>query len=465
MNAELQPIADLRRAIVEDRGDREGFVAFTVEAPVREPLRLLSAATSTSSVVGRDAPALYWEESNGATWVGLRTAFARSMTRERGLLTVQAEFMDALTGLRTISIGQPLPWPVRVFGGLAFEHELPLCSGWGAFGAGYFSIPRWTYVRDGDRAWLMVVLRGTGGPLAEQADAVYREGEEWLTALHTPWSSTRPPALSVSRPGREVWDDGVETIRDRVRQDLVGKAVLTRDTWVESRARLDAASSLARLAHEPTGSVRFAFAPDGRRGAKFIGLTPERLVQLTDHHLVTEALAGTAPESPEHADAGALLASAKDREEHLHVVRFIMDRLGPLCAQLEHGPPRVRQLRHVTHLKTPITGRLSASLHVLDVVKALHPTPATGGVPLGAARALIKNLERRPRGWYTGPVGWFDAAGNGDFWVALRSSLIDEHQARVFVGAGIVRDSDPAVEWQETLLKERTVLAGLGVEA
>ena len=463
MKVEPQPIADLYRAVAQDRGDRERLVAFTVPAPVRDPLRLFAAATSPGTAVGRDVPALYWEQNDGPTWVGLRTAFARSVTRERGVLHIQREFVERMRSLRTVHVGERLPWPARAFGGLAFEHDLPERSDWEAFGAGYFTIPRWTYVRTPERAWLMVVLQGTGGPLAEQAESVRREAEVWIEALQTPWSPAPAPHLVASRPGRTQWSGSVDAIRDRVRQDLVGKAVLTRDTWVEGRARIDAASTLSRLAHEPTGSVRFGFAPLGREGPRFIGLTPERLVHLHEHELVTEALAGTATDGPNHADPGTLLASAKDREEHLHVVRFIMDRLGPLCAQLEHGPPRIRKLRHVTHLKTPITGRLSALLHVLDVVKALHPTPATGGVPLGAARALIKKLEGRPRGWYTGPVGWFDAAGNGDFWVALRSGLLLNSGARVFVGAGIVRDSDADVEWQETLLKERALMSGLGV--
>ncbi len=462
MSGQAQSIAELHRAVINYRGGAEGLVAFTVEAPVREPLRLLAAATSPSAEVGLDVPAFFWEEKDGPTWIGLGSAFERSLTPERGLLGLQSEFVDGLRGLETVHVGRPPLWPVRVFGGLAFEHEIPADSPWSAFGAGRFVIPRWSYVRDRGAAWFMLVLDARRG-IHAQADQVRREGEIWFTALHTPWYSSRPPVVSVRRPNRETWTQAIECIRDRVRKDLVGKAVLTRDTHVESATRLDTASSVWRLVHEPSGSVRFAFAPAGRPGPSFIGLTPERLVRLTDQELVTEALAGTAPDESQAADPNALLASTKDREEHLHVVRFIMDRLGPVCAQLDDGPPRIRRLRHVTHLTTPITGRLSASLHVLDVVKALHPTPATGGVPLGAARALIGSLERRPRGWYTGPIGWFDAAGNGDFWVALRSGLIHGRTATVFVGAGIVRDSIPDNEWSETLLKERSVLAGLGV--
>ncbi len=466
MSAHAQTIAELHQGVAQYRGNREHMVAFTVPAPVRDPLRLLAAATSSSSPVGRDVPALFWDEASSPTWVGLGTAFSRSVTSNRGVLHLQAEFVDRMRAVQTVHLGARLPWPVRAFGGLAFEHEVPEASDWAAFGAGYFTIPRWSYVRGLDEAWLMVVLQGTGGPLAEQTEAVRREAEVWLEALDTPWTPQPPVHVQAERPGRQRWSESVDTIRERVHQDLVGKAVLTRDTFVRARgpnARFDVASSLSRLAHEPTGSARFAFAPLGRGGPAFIGLTPERLVHLFEHELVTEALAGTAPDRPDDADPGELMASVKDREEHLHVVRFIMDRLGPLCAQLEHGPPRIRSLRHVTHLKTPITGRLSALLHVLDVVKALHPTPATGGVPLGAARALIKKLEGRPRGWYTGPVGWFDTEGNGDFWVALRSGLLLDDQARVFVGAGIVRDSDAEVEWQETLLKERALMSGLGV--
>ncbi|MEM7677242.1 MAG: chorismate-binding protein, partial [Myxococcota bacterium] len=284
-------------------------------------------------------------------------------------------------------------------------------------------------------------------------------------ALHAPWQANRPARLSVVRAGRSDWNESVEAVRDGVRQGRVQKAVLTRDTIVRAKQRLDPASTLWRLAPEPTGSARFAFSPEGRQGPTFVGLTPERLVQLNENLLVTEALAGTSRDEAHQNGADALLGSTKDREEHTHVVRFIMDRLGPLCVELEHGSTDIRKLRHVTHLKTPITGRLSESMHVLDVVRALHPTPAIGGVPLAAAREMIERLEGRSRGWYTGPVGWFDGAGNGDFWVALRSGLVIGERARVFVGAGVVRDSDPDVEWEETLLKERTVLCGLGASA
>jgi len=463
MSTAAPPIAALHRAVLDDRGPREGLVAFTVEAPIREPLRLVAAATDTGSSVGRDVPTVFWDDGEGPTWVGLRTAYCRRVTAEHDARQRKAELAARIGQLRVTHLGEPLPWPVRAFGGLSFESSAKtFSSDWAAFGAGYFTIPRWNYVRSGDRAWLMVVLDGTGGPLAEQAESVLREGHIWFDALHAPWQAARPAQLSMVRAGRSSWNESVQTIRDGVRQGTVQKAVLTRDTVVRAKQRLDPSSLLWRLTPEPTGSVRFAFSPEGRQGPTFAGLTPERLVRLQDHALVTEALAGTSRDEAHQKGAEALLTSTKDREEHMHVVQFIMDRLGPLCVELEHGTTNLHKLRHVTHLKTPITGRLSASMHVLDVVRALHPTPAIGGVPLAAARAMIERLEGRSRGWYTGPVGWFDGAGNGDFWVALRSGLVIGERARVFVGAGIVRESDPDVEWEETLLKERTILSGLG---
>jgi isochorismate synthase EntC len=100
---------------------------------------------------------------------------------------------------------------------------------------------------------------------------------------------------------------------------------------------------------------------------------------------------------------------------------------------------------------------------VLDLVDALHPTPAVGGVPTASALDWIATHEPAPRGWYAGPVGWFDAAGDGEFAVALRSGLLVGNRAYVYAGAGIVAESDADAEYAETDLKQRALLGALGV--
>jgi isochorismate synthase EntC len=147
------------------------------------------------------------------------------------------------------------------------------------------------------------------------------------------------------------------------------------------------------------------------------------------------------------------------------VVEAIREALAPLCSSLEvPTEPRIRRLRHVLHLQTSITGRLDSDVHVLDLVEALHPTPAVGGVPTIEALRCIAELESQPRGWYAGPVGWFDQTGDGEFAVAIRSGLVRGRHAFVYAGAGIVRDSDSTKEYEETGLKQRALLDALGVD-
>ena len=124
----------------------------------------------------------------------------------------------------------------------------------------------------------------------------------------------------------------------------------------------------------------------------------------------------------------------------------------------------MRTLRQILHLHTPITGELAADAHVLDLVAALHPTPAVGGTPTADAVAWIAAHEPTPRGWYASPVGWFDAAGDGEFAVAIRSGLLAGTTATLFAGAGIVAASDPAAELAETELKLRALSDALGLE-
>jgi isochorismate synthase EntC len=110
-----------------------------------------------------------------------------------------------------------------------------------------------------------------------------------------------------------------------------------------------------------------------------------------------------------------------------------------------------------------MTGELERDTHVLELVAALHPTAAVGGVPKARALQLIAEQEPLGRGWYAGPIGWFDASGDGDFAVAIRSALIRGSRARVYAGAGIVRGSTPVAEYRETLLKQGTMVHGLGL--
>ena len=234
------------------------------------------------------------------------------------------------------------------------------------------------------------------------------------------------------------------------------KVVVARCTALSFDAPIDVCDVLREL-EASEYCTRFAIRC---ANTTFLGATPERLVRLTGNVVDTEALAG----SGDSESATALLESQKERIEHDLVVQEIVKRLAPWCDSLDYPKtPEVRALKHLVHLHTPIHGRLKVREHVLDVVGRLHPTPAVGGLPGLRAQRFIADHEPVPRGWYASPIGWFDAEGDGEFAVGLRSGAFVGDRAYLYAGNGIVKDSDPASEYAETKLKLASLSAALHV--
>ncbi len=307
------------------------------------------------------------------------------------------------------------------------------------------------------------------------------EGRRWLTTfggLSPDEALSRLTALvEGERPGAgrgepsdyrlrssllpEIWrDDVVAVARDRIRSGALRKAVFARELVLTTNQPIDPAVVLSRLHQSFRSSILFAV--DG-----FIGASPELLVSRSGDVVRAHPLAGTAPRSSDpEADqrlAVGLLASAKDRGEHRITIDWLLDTLLPFCSYVDAEPePTIVTLANVHHLGTRVEGRLSnPPASVLDLVAALHPTPAVGGDPQDVALSLIAELEQADRGRYAGPVGWVDAAGNGAFAVGIRSATIDGSTARLFAGVGVVADSDPDAELAETRAKFQALLGAL----
>lgn len=206
----------------------------------------------------------------------------------------------------------------------------------------------------------------------------------------------------------------------------------------------------------------YAFSIGNGAGASFIGASPERLLAVAGGRLRTEALAGTAPRGAtageDAAFAKQLLQSDKDLHEHRIVLDSILRRLAQVgVASPTVSRPRVRQLSNVQHLATPVEAALPAGVDAFQLVGELHPTPAVGGTPREAAVAHLRELEPFDRGLYAGALGWVNHAGDGEFFVGIRSALMQGESARVYAGAGIVEGSMPEREFTETELKMRAL--------
>jgi menaquinone-specific isochorismate synthase len=220
---------------------------------------------------------------------------------------------------------------------------------------------------------------------------------------------------------------------------------------------------LASLGQNYPTTYRFLFEP--RPSRAFLGATPELLARVRGTELSTVALAGsirrgTTPE--EDADLmRQLLDSTKDRVEHQIVLDELRARLEPLTSVLDIGQTDVMTLRNIHHLRTIIQGKLQHVAGILPIIDMLHPTPALGGKPRDAAMELIGQMEPFPRGWYAAPVGWIDHRMNGQFAVAIRSAVVQSRRMWLYAGAGIVAESNPQHEWDETALKFQPMLNAL----
>jgi isochorismate synthase len=237
---------------------------------------------------------------------------------------------------------------------------------------------------------------------------------------------------------------------------------------VNAGRTLDAKQLLWRLRAVDADCYAFAAPqPNAVTGSVLVGATPELLVRRRGRLVEATPLAGSTQRfgdaARDRASADRLFRSGKDREEHAVVVQDVHHILESFCEDLVHPhEPELLGTANVWHLATPFRGRLhDPSVTALELVAALHPTPAVCGSPRETAREALEDLEPIERGGYAGPVGWMDAHGDGEWAIALRCAEITGSMARLFAGAGIVADSEPEAELDETERKFRALLDAL----
>lgn len=286
------------------------------------------------------------------------------------------------------------------------------------------------------------------------------DGGNWLI-------STAPDAADYARAVTRA----LEAIAADHGRDALRKVVLSRSLDLLATSDIDVEALFAHLRNDPSVTAFRTPVPGGEgERANFVGATPELLVSRHGESVVSHPLAGSARRYADPAadrrSASALESSDKDRREHELVVEAVLDTLAPYCREL--GVPDGTTLRPtgtMWHLGTRIAGRLrDRGTPVTELAAALHPTPAVCGLPRERAARLIAGLEGYDRGFYAGAVGWTDAEGDGEWYVALRCARIAGRRARLYAGAGIVPGSDPLAEVDETSAKFVAMLDALGVD-
>lgn len=348
----------------------------------------------------------------------------------------------------------------RYYGGFRFGPWHPDDVMWRPFQAYRFVLPEFELIRRNDGCCELVCnlcFREGHDPIAE-ASAVLRE-------MQFPETFTPKPVGRVvgrqDRPERDPWLRMVHKGLDAIQSREVEKVVLARRVCFELEQSVDAFTLIHRM-REESGRC-YLFCGVHQLGVSFVGASPERLYKRVDRLIFSEAVAGTQPRgtTPEEDEQRAytLFNSRKERLEHQVVVSGIRDALTPLCREIRHlDAPSILKLARLQHLVTPVEACLLPGVGDATLLAALHPTPAVGGQPVGAALNLLTQLEPFDRGWYTGPVGWV-GPNAAEFAVAIRCGVAAGPQLCLFSGAGIVADSDPAAEWDEIESKLATFLS------
>jgi anthranilate synthase component 1 len=274
------------------------------------------------------------------------------------------------------------------------------------------------------------------------------------------------PAPEVrSNLSQEAFEQGVRTIKEHIAAGDIYQAVLSQR--FEADVSADPFTVYRALRHvNPSPYMYFM-----RMGPlAIVGSSPEMLVRVEGRRAETHPIAGTRPRGTNEDEdlrlAEELKRNEKERAEHVMLVDLGRNDLGRVC---DFGSVRVPQYMalerysHVMHLVSIVDGRLSEDHDHLDALVACFPAGTVSGAPKIRAMQIIAGLEPTRRDIYAGAIGYIDFAGNLDFCIAIRTITIRDGRARVQAGAGIVADSNPASEYEETRDKAKALLQALAM--
>ena len=345
--------------------------------------------------------------------------------------------------------GLPATGPIAV-GGFAYRTDREPRGPWSGFPALLLRVPALAVTRVRGRTFATAAASGA---------------EELLDLRQAGVSAPAARTLEVTPQRNPVaWTAAIESAAARLRAGEAAKVVLAREVM----ARGDGVVSAGMVARSLRAAYPscFTYLVTGADGTAFAGASPELLVRRSGSFAYAQPMAGSvargATEIEDDRLANELRGSAKDAAEHSLVSEFVVEALRPFARSVAARPPEVVRFTNIQHLATAVTAELTPpAADALDLAAALHPTPAVGGWPRAAADLLIDELEVMERGWYAGAVGWIDSRGDGEFAIALRCGLLWEDGARLYAGVGVMPDSDPAQELEETELKFKALLAAL----
>ncbi len=332
------------------------------------------------------------------------------------------------------------PFEIRFYGGKAFEADPKKKHPFKTFRNQYFFLPQHEITQNNNEFFLHTYDLST----KKTFSPCFKD----LT-LHK--MTTLDPLLfnvesCTHLPNNKTWNKRIAALIKDIQNNLLEKAVIARQSIVELDRSIDPFMLLKKLETQFSHSSTFCFQL--KKHTAFLGATPECLYTRKMGSLKTEAIAGTCASG---ADTD-LLSSNKEIKEFGYVTHFLAKRLGELSSTLKQDENKVVDIGYLRHLYSLFEAKLQPGISDWHIISKLFPSPALCGTPAKAAFGKIKQLEDFNRHWYAAPVGWI-SENQAQLIIAIRSCLISDQKVHLFVGNGIVKDSDPQKEWDELNVK------------
>lgn len=458
------------RFLMDNRpGTAPGYLTLSVPFENIDPLAVLELNGLSNGT------RFYWERPDYemAIAAGNRVALLKSTGRDR-FRNISGQYNAMLDRMKHFSeINHSMAGAHLVGGFSFFDH--PLSGAWSSIGNASFVLPEWLLVRDGQFSILNITRKWSP---SDNPDEIRMWFSDWVhnfinrlqsnieqsRILQNKQTAGKEIFDAESGTDRRRWLANVEQARTAIKKNRFRKIVIARQLKLQTDQKISSTKLIHFLRKEYPSCYSFLYQLNG--DATFLGSTPEKLLSLQSRFVKTVALAGSTPRGKTATrDAileKKLLESHKDLEEHAYVLDAIKEKLQPMTDSLEHPQmPVIKKYANVQHLCTPVAASLTREMNAVDILETLHPTPAVGGYPEIDAVAQIQELEQMERGWYAGPIGWLNTKQRAEFSVAIRSGLIRKKHVRFFAGCGIVEESDPETEWEETRIKFLPIQKGL----
>ncbi|WP_020007434.1 isochorismate synthase [Salinicoccus albus] len=392
----------------------------------------------------------YWFRSKDERYNSVGIGYLETIKRDKYSAEALSIEKDRLyRSIQHISAREGMCSRLSLFGGTRFDDK-DTTDEWNDYAMVEFHLPKWQF--DLVNRELFYSIRISDVDIESILTDIHSELKA-IDSAETP--APEKPEINMEKDiFPSAWKQLVDQAVDVLNDEDFRKVVLARQRLITFKTPAEPLYLLKRLDDEEgTYTVYYE-----KNKSAFISKSPEKLFHVKDDNLITNAVAGsserTGDVTRDEEQVSFLMADEKNRYEHELVRESIVSDLEPYSDEVKYSPdPNIMENKYIYHLHTPIEAVLNEKTGVFELLDAIHPTPAVGGLPKDKAREYIMAEEYGTRGLYAAPIGLIHEDNESEFVVAIRSMLVQAKSATLFAGCGIVKGSSSEKEFEETRVK------------